>query len=95
MMEIKKLGLNMCFARKHCFPNTLVLKGKGYSGIQAHLGNLKRDHILKEVRFDLTTAYCIINSISLSVRNMNFVEAQVVALEKEKSDELSTQGLTS
>ena len=52
MREIDKLGPNVSFARKHYFPKTPVLKGQGFSKIQAHLGNLKWDHILKEVLFN-------------------------------------------
>ena len=81
-------GVNLCIVRH----------GKqrmGFSKIQAHLGNLKWDHILKEVLFNLATTYRIVNPVSLPVRSMNLVEAPVEALEEKESAKLSTQGLTS
>ena len=61
MREFKKMVANVSFILKHCFSARPPPVGKGYASVQYHIKKMKVT--MKDVLFELTTGYKIMNPI--------------------------------
>jgi hypothetical protein len=61
MREFKKMAVNVSFILKHCFSSKPPPVGKGYAAVQYHIK--KMNVTMKDVLFELTTGYRIMNPI--------------------------------
>ncbi len=61
MQEFKKMAVNVSFILKHCFSPKHPPVGKGNAAIQSHHKHMRVT--MKDVLFELSTGYCIMNPI--------------------------------
>ena len=61
MREFKKMAVNVSFILKHCFSPKPPPVGKGYAAVQSHHKHMRVT--MRDVLFELSTGYCIMNPI--------------------------------